>query len=129
MKIESHYKSLKESLELIEESVQKGILERQRTIGFHCSAAAVDMLEIFLHKSRLIEPGAIIKHDWFSSSNKIKIKFSYDFPEKKKIISLMLRLEEKRNIICYGKPQKKENIEEYIFLFRELEKIFRNLGV
>jgi len=63
MKIESHYKSLKESLELIEESVQKGILERQRTIGFHCSAAAVDMLEIFLHKSRLIEPGAIIKHD------------------------------------------------------------------
>ena len=129
MKIESHYKSLKESLELIEESVQKGILERQRTIGFHCSAAAVDMLEIFLHKSRLIEPGAIIKHDWFSSSNKIKSKFSYDFPEKKKIISLMLRLEEKRNIICYGKPQKKEVIEEYIFLFRELEKIFRNLGV
>jgi len=50
MREDKHYERLKESLEVLDESITKGIMSRQRTIGFNCSAAAVDMLEIYLHK-------------------------------------------------------------------------------
>lgn len=63
MKIESHLKSLRESFELIDESIEKGLLERQRTIGFHTSAACADMLELLLHKKNLIDSGFIVKHE------------------------------------------------------------------
>ena len=70
MKIEDHKKRLDESITLVEESIEKGIIERQRTIGFNTSAAAADMLEIFLHKKGLIDPGLSIKHEWLKSKNK-----------------------------------------------------------
>ena len=60
MNIENHYKRLNESLE-------KGILERQRTIGFHTSAASMDLLEMLLHKNNLIDRGFVIKHEWLKS--------------------------------------------------------------
>jgi len=34
MKIEDHNRNIKESIEVINESIQKGLQERQRTIGF-----------------------------------------------------------------------------------------------
>ena len=49
MKIEYHKDRLKESLKVIGESIEKGLLERQRNIGFNTSAASADMLEIFFH--------------------------------------------------------------------------------
>ena len=64
MNIEFHLKTLKESLEVIEENIEKGLIERQRNIGFNASAASTDMLEILLHKQSLIEPGFVIKHEW-----------------------------------------------------------------
>ena len=68
-----------ESIEVIEESIDKDIKERQRTIGFNASAAAIDMLEIMLHETGHISTGFVIKHEWFNSKNKIKEKFSFDF--------------------------------------------------
>jgi len=127
MKIDDHYKRLNESLEVIKDSIEKGLIERQRTIGFSASAACADMLEIFLHKKGLIDPGFIIKHEWFKSKKKIEEKFPFDFQEKEKILSLIYRIEEKRNVLCYGKPQKEEFIRKLIEDFRELEKEFRRL--
>ena len=128
MKIEDHLRNLKESITLIEESIEKGVLERQRSIGFHVSAASVDMLEILLHKKDLIDPGFIIKHQWFASKNKIKEKFPFDFPDKNEIFDLMHTIEEKRNILCYGKPQKAELIQEVIGNFNKLKSKFREAG-
>ena len=56
MKNEEHVRNIKESLSIIEECIEKGLLERQRNIGFNTSAASVDMLELLLHKKSLIDP-------------------------------------------------------------------------
>ncbi len=130
MKEELHMKSLKESLAVINECIEKGIVsERQRTIGFHCSAAAVDILEMLLHKYHLISPGTQLKHDWFASENKIKEKLNFDFPHKSDILSLIMAVERSRNLFCYGKPQPEREIEKIIMDFKKLVKIAEGEGV
>lgn len=129
MKIEDHWKNLKESLEVLGDSIEKGLIERQRTIGFNASAAATDMLEILLHQKSLIDPGFVVKHDWFNSRRKLEEKFHFDFPSKKEILELMFKIEEKRNILCYGKPQKVELIEKTILDFNQLKDKFKEAGL
>lgn len=129
MKIESHLENLKESLSVIEESIIKGLVERQRTIGFHTSAASIDLLEILLHKNNLIDPGFIIKHEWLKSKNAIKEKFPFDFQKKEEVLDLIYKIEEKRNILCYGKPQKIEMIQEVLDNFNQLKKLFKGVGI
>ena len=129
MKIEDHLKNLKESLEVIEESIEKGLIERQRNIGFNTSAACADMLEILLHKKDLIDPGFIIKHEWLKSKNKIIEKFPFNFPNKKEILDLTYKIEEKRDVLCYGKPQKIEIINEVLENFNRLKEKFREVGL
>lgn len=129
MKIENHLERLRESLDLIGESIEKGLVERQRTIGFNTSAVSVDMLEIFLHRKNLIDQGFLIKHEWLKSKNKIKEKFPFDFSKKKEILNLMFKIEEKRNSLCYGKPQKEDVVREVINNFNKLKEIFKEEGV
>lgn len=129
MKVEDHIRNIKESLDVIKESIQKGIQERQRTIGFNTSVAAAEMLEVYLHQNNLINPGASIKHDLFSSLNKTKEVLNFDFPNKDKIISLLYEIESKRNLLCYGKPQPIETIKKVLELFNELKSIFNEMGV
>ena len=129
MNIDKHYERLMESLEVLDESISKGIAKRQRTIGFNCSAAAADMLEIFLHKNDLIDPGFVVKHDWFKSKNKIKEKFPFDFKNKNEILKIMEEVEEKRNDLCYGSPKEEKVIEEIILKFNKLKKLFMEMGV
>ncbi|MBU2589363.1 MAG: hypothetical protein KKA65_03310 [Nanoarchaeota archaeon] len=124
MKIESHEEKLRESIEVIKESIRIGILERQRTIGFNASAAAIDMLEIILHETKHISPGFIIKHEWFNSKNKIKDKFGFDFPGKNKLIHLISKIESERNKLCYGRPRNKTEIQEVLDVFNKLKKEF-----
>ncbi len=100
MKIEDHKARLKESILLLEESIEKGLLERQRTIGFNTSAASADMLEMLLHKKHLIDPGFIIKHEWLKSKNALEKKFPFTFPKKKEILDLIFKIEDK---ICDNK--------------------------
>ena len=129
MKIESHFERLKESLDLIKESIEKGIIWRQRTIGFNTSVASADMLEILLHNKSLIDPGFMIKHEWLKSKNKIEEKLPFDFSRKKEIIDLMFKIEEKRNLLCYGKPQKEIVVQDVINNFNKLKNIFKKEGV
>src|SRR3989344_987473 len=124
MKGEEHYKAIKESLEVIKESVQIGLEQRQRTIGFHCSAAAVDMLELFLHKQNSINPGKIVKHDFFSSEKKAHRMLPEQFTDKEMIISILVRLEAKRNQLCYGKIKLMAEIEDYLAIFHKVRSFF-----
>jgi len=124
MKIESHLENLKESLREIEEAVTKGLLQKQRTLGFHASAGAIDILEIILHKNNLIDPSFVIKHEWFNSKKKIAEKFPFDFPSKKEIINLVIKIETVRNKLCYGKRADEKELEQLIKDFTALKKIF-----
>ena len=124
MKIESHLENLKESIGEIEEGIQKGLQEKQRTIGFHTSAGAIDILEIILHKNNLIDPGFVIKHEWFNSQRKIEETLNFDFPKKKEIIELITKIENIRNKLCYGKRETEETLEKIVQDFTKLKKIF-----
>ncbi|MBU3912773.1 MAG: hypothetical protein KKB21_04110 [Nanoarchaeota archaeon] len=127
MRVEDHLRNIQESLEVINESIQKGIQERQRNIGFNCSVASVEMLEIFLHKNNLINPGAVIKHDWFASERKANEKLPFDFPEKDKIMKIPIEIESKRSLLCYGKPHEIETIESVISSFNQIKSLFESL--
>ncbi len=129
MLYEAHLRNYQESLDVIEESVVKGLLERQRNIGFNTSAASADMLEMLLHKLNLIDPGFVIKHEWLNSKNKIQEKFPFSFSHKEEILLLMVKIEEKRNLLCYGNPQKQELIREVINNFNQLKELFRRAGL
>ena len=129
MNIDKHLERVKESIEVIDESITKDIKKRQRTIGFSVSAASADLFEIFLHQNKLIDPGFIVKHEWFKSKNKVNDKFSFDFEDKEEILRLMYSIEEKRDSLCYGIPKEEEFIMEVIIKFNELKKIFKNKGV
>ncbi len=130
MKIESHLEKLKESDDVIRQCIEEGLIaKRQRTIGFHASAAAIDLLEIFLHKKHLIDPGKQIKHDWFTSKNKIQEKLDFEFENKKQILEAIFLIESRRNVLCYGSPQSEEFIEEIVRAFLKLKELFKGLGV
>lgn len=124
MKIESHLENLKESIRHIERAITEGIEANQRTIGFHASSEAVDMLEILLHSNNLIDMGFTIKHETFHSKNKVLDKLNFYFPRKQEIIDLMMKIEELRNIFCYGKRRTENEIIPVIESFNKLKTIF-----
>jgi hypothetical protein len=128
MNIEAHRRALIESMEEIRNAVQMGIERKQRTIGFHCSAAAVDMLEIFLHEKNLINPGTVIKHDFFASPRKATDKIP-SFQGKEKLLKLFVELEIRRNMLVYGKGQNRDKIESYLELFNKIKEILTDMGV
>ncbi|MEK6920759.1 MAG: hypothetical protein AABX82_02660 [Nanoarchaeota archaeon] len=129
MKLDVHLRNIKESVEVLEDCIEKGLLERQRTIGFTTSAAAVDLLEMLLHKKNLLDQGTILKHQWFRSKNKLEEKLPFDFPEKKEFLALIFILEEKRNVLCYGKPQKIEVLKDVIETFNTLNQKCKEAGI
>ena len=128
MNIETHRRALKESLDEIKDAVQTGLERKQRTIGFHCSAAAVDMLELWLHQEGFIDPGTTIKHDVFTSFRKAEEKLPA-FDKKNEILKLMVGLEGKRNALVYGKAQPRRAIEDYLEAFNRLKEMMFDMGV
>jgi len=129
MKIENHLRNLRESIEAIENAVMQGISNKQRTIGFHASAACTDMFEVLVHKNNLLATDVMIKHEWFASSNSIKEKFSFEFEGKEKLLKIISEIEKKRNIFCYGAPQKEEDIMYLIDLFNKAKEMFKEMGI
>jgi hypothetical protein len=129
MKIEDHLRNINESIEEINYAVQKGIENKQRTIGFNCSVASVEMLEVYLHKLELINPRTIMKHEWFSSIRRANESLNFDFPNKEKIMNLLSKIEEKRNILCYRKKQPVSVIESVLNFFNEIKSLFEKCGL
>ncbi|MFA4886588.1 MAG: hypothetical protein WC595_00065 [Candidatus Nanoarchaeia archaeon] len=129
MKIENHYKRLKENYEVIEESLKKDLKDRQSTLGFSVSAASIHLIEIYLHQLNLIDSSFLLKHEWFKSKNKLAEKLSFNFPEKEKILHLLKEIQEKRNDFCYGPPKKEGELLSYLETFNQLKKVFEQLGV
>lgn len=127
MKIESHLENLKEGIREIDEAISAGLEKKQRTLGFHASAAAIDMLELILHKFNLIDFGFNIKHEWFNSKRRVAEKFGFDFPKKKEILEIIPKIENVRNKLCYGKRQESFVLENLVRDFNSLRKIFEEV--
>ncbi|MBS3134940.1 hypothetical protein J4406_01025 [Candidatus Woesearchaeota archaeon] len=131
--IKEHKKKIVEHLEEIEDAINNDIEKKPITIGFHCSACSIQLLEVYLHKINKISIGKVIKHDWFKKPKLeqkknplIERKLSIKFPKKEEIYKLIYEIEEDRNSLMYGAP-KKEKIKKVLKNFQELKEIFKLL--
>ncbi|MEK6860034.1 MAG: hypothetical protein AABX54_04435 [Nanoarchaeota archaeon] len=131
--IDEHKGKTKEHLEQIEDAIKAGIENRPVTIGFHCSACAIQFLELYLHKKNKIPIGKIIKHDWFKRPQKvqkieplIERKLPVMFNKKDEIYNLIYDLEDERNTLMYGKATEKQ-IKDVLENFNKLKEIFKEL--
>jgi len=107
MTTEEEHKTIQDELEEdINEKISRGILgKRQKLIGFSTSEASTNLFARLLHKLELISPGFNINHRFFASIERAKSKFDYDFPNKEKILKLLVKQEIYRDKICYGKDK------------------------
>lgn len=122
--IEEHKKAVKELEDDIEEKIRLHLItDRQKIIGFAASEASANCFAILLHIRNLISAGFNVNHKWFASIERAKEKFPFDFPHKNKILELLVREEQFRDRLCYGKSKSPNEAEEAVKTFFELKKI------
>ena len=120
--IEEHEKIAKEFLDDINEKIKANLLlERQKIIGFTASETAVNLFAILLHKKKLIEPSFSVNHRYFASQRIAENRFNFDFPDKNKILNLLINQEGYRNKLCYWKEKKAEIVNSAIKNLFELK--------
>ena len=125
--IQSHIERIREHLDEIRDAIDEGIGKKPITIGFHSSACAAELLELYLHQINKIPIGKVIKHSWFkrpTQNQKIEAladrKIGAVFPDKEKIYGLFYTIEENRDNLIYGKPTDKQ-IDEVLDSFEKLK--------
>ncbi|MGB9708041.1 MAG: hypothetical protein ACPLXC_01805 [Candidatus Pacearchaeota archaeon] len=137
--INEHKKKIIEHLEEINDAIEEGIEKKPITIGFHCSACAIQFLELYLHAINKISIGKIIKHEWFKKplpeqkkEPLVERKLMVEFPEKQQIYSFIYELEENRNTLMYGKSEPGQ-IKAVLETFLKLKELFisllKNVGI
>jgi hypothetical protein len=134
--VEEHKRKIREHLDEIDDAIDAGIKSKPITIGFHCSACSIEMLELYLHALNKIPMGKIVKHNWFrpvhegqKSEPLAERMIGVDFPRKDEIFSLLRRIESKRDKLVYGKDAERETakvLESFMklkkILFEEIKK-------
>ncbi|MFH0949525.1 MAG: hypothetical protein V1802_03485 [Candidatus Aenigmatarchaeota archaeon] len=127
--VADHKKRIKEHLEEMQEAVNIGIESRPVTVGFHTSACAMEMLEMYFHMANLISTGKKVNHIWFKRPQErqkiepmVERKLPVSFPDKEKVYGLVYVIEDSRDNLIYGKPKKSE-IESVFMSFQKLKTI------
>jgi len=136
--LEEHNKKIKEHLEEINDAINQGIEKKPITIGFNCSACSIQYLELYLHITKKIPLGKVVKHDWFKRPKigqkkeaLIERKLNVDFSRKEEIYNLIYDLEDERTSLVYGKPteiQAKNVLEKFLKLKEIFEELLKNEG-
>jgi len=122
--IEEHEKTAKELIEDIEEKIRLNLIsKRQKIIGFAVSEASTNLFAIFLHKKNIISPGFHVNHSFFASQKRAEGAFESDFGNKKEIIAKLVRIEELRNRLCYGREKEAKEAQEAISLLFDLKNL------
>ena len=132
--VEEHERRIREHLGEIEDAIDRGIEKSPVTIGFHCSACTIELLELYLHKINKISIGKVLKHDWFKKPKPgqkreplIERKLHVEFEGKKEFYELIYEIEENRNSLVYGKPAK-EQTKRVINSFLKFKETILKLG-
>lgn len=128
-----HLAKINEHLQELKDAIAQGIEIRPATIGFHTSACAIDLLELYLHHAGKIPIGLQVKHEWFKRpkpGQKIlplaERNLKGEFPYKHEIIALFYNIEENRNKLIYGHATISD-IKQTIESFDKLKKIMKEL--
>ena len=136
MQEDRHKAALKEINVYIEESLEgPDLLQRQRLLMTALSLGMQHVIELWLHKSRAIKPGASIKHEFFKSEErKLKLKLAgmltkniSSLNNADRILSLAREVERNRDDIIYGAPLPSDRaLREKIDYFFELKKTVKD---
>lgn len=122
--IEEHKKIIKEFLDDINEKIKANLLvERQKIIGFSASEAATNLFALLLHSKRLVEPSYNLNHRFFSSKKIAGKILNFDFDDKENLIELLIKQEEFRNKLCYGRDKNAEVVHDAIKNLFEIKKL------
>ena len=134
--MERNKEILKEVSDEIDSALKdsKGIVSHQRRLAFSLSLGSVALIENYLHKLKVLKPGAKINHLWLKKKKEnIKKLISNQITspvENIEKINLILDkthlLEKERNELAYGKPVSEDILNEKINLFLELKKEVEN---
>lgn len=122
--IEEHEKTAKELIDDIEEKIRLDLVgKRQKIIGFAVSEAASNLFAVFLHKKNLIDTGFNLNHSFFSSIQRAERTFPSEFLHKKEIFAALVRIEELRNRLCYGREKEASEAQEAVSLLFKLKSL------
>ncbi len=126
-----HKQHIEEHVQELADAVAIGVEKRPATIGLHVSACSIELIELYLHLLGKISSGAMLKHEWFKApkiGQKIaplaERKLGVDFPAKEQIFSLMYIIEEERNKLIYGKPNK-VGLDTVLNAFEKLHELMK----
>lgn len=136
---EKHKAALSEVEDSIGEAIKSpSLLNRQRLLMSAMSLGMQHLIELWLHKSKAIKPGATIKHEIFKSELKrlkerlvgMLTKQIDTLKNADKILEIARTIEINRDDIIYGSPLNNDQIlREKINLFFELKKeIIKTVG-
>ena len=122
--IEEHQLIIQAMEEDIKEEIKaKLLLNRQKIIGFAASEGSTNCLALLLHKKNLISSGFNVNHLWFASERKAQDKFPFEFPKKKEIFNLLVKQENNRQKLCYGKNKDLSLVQEAVKNFFEIKNL------
>lgn len=122
--IEEHGKIIKEFLEDINEKIKSNLLvERQKIVGFSASEAATNLFALMLHKKNLVEPNLNINHRFFASERIAENKFNFDMPNKKRVLELLVKQENFRNKLCYGREKESDVVNSAVKNLFEIKQL------
>lgn len=135
MKEEKHWETLQEVLDEIETALKdpRGLPAHQRRLAFSLSLGSVTLIELYLHRLNVITPGSKIHHEWFKrKKEKVFIQLQSQvlppittLPDFDQMVTLAIKIEEKRDDLAYGSPAKEELIQEKINLFFKLKELVK----
>lgn len=126
--IEEHKRGIQELLEDINEKLRSDlIVERQKLIGFSASEISCDLLALLLHEKNLISPGFNVNHRFFVSEKAARERFGFDFPQKERLMPLLVKQEEYRTLLCYGREKKRESVEKAIENVNKIREIVQRV--
>ena len=67
--------------------------------------------------------GYNINHRFFASEKIAQRRFDFEFPEKNNLIPLLVKQDESRTLLCYGKPKENNVVNNCIKNLFEIKKI------
>ena len=125
--IEEHKKIVKEFVNDINEKIRAGLLvERQKIIGFSTSEAATNLFAILLHSKSLIEPSFTLNHRFFASKRIAEERFNFNIPNKGRLLDLLIKQEDYRKKLCYGRDKSLETVNATIKTFFEIKELIES---
>lgn len=133
---EKYIKIIEEVLDEINLSLEdsRGMEIHQRRLAFSLSLGASTLIESYFDDKEVLKSGAKINHQWFNKSlNNLKEILSNQiicslegFNSLDNFLELAQKIENKRNLIIYGKDFSETALRELIGFFFELKEKIEN---